>query len=962
MAIVAGAFVYSTMTLGLTSLSVGTTTVQDSCIAVTSSSFTNCESVSFTGGPALGTASVYGGALSLLHSPQVSTFVGTAFQPAQALQLVGFNVTFSISSSSFTACSALTNSASVLPGATSGGGGAVYASSIAFASVILQSLSFSSCSVTVATVAIGFPASSSSGGGVLVDIPSGSTVTNASVLLSSNTFWNCSANGAGQYSPFMAVRGGGVAVSRAAAIKVSNTRFSACSIAGASGVSVVSGGAGLSAVLVASVSLTGCMFDGAASQDSSGTSAGLLVLPSGAAPAHIAIDTCSFSSMAIVSLNVTCVDAATGFNSAACVQPGPAFSASNSNISQLAPAFANIAGSGFSIVGSVMLSLQQNVSVTSSNSLLVCNSTQFAVFRKLLFDNVVYSCSPCPALKVSLTSNVTLLETASAAPSSLIDQCKSLSYNPSTLSCPFGVDFCSTTLKLTSGFWANFTNAGDALNRVFRCPQGYCGCGSESPSCLLYPPLSLYYRTDDALCNGNRRGVLCGGCKTNFTQSLDGVTCISNDECANNVGWTWAVTVIGYAVYAVYTVLTSLQQDDGLITSMLFYGQMSLFASYQRLKTSVPDASQSSSAASSWAARVTQFESITSSYSKTCYGKDMGAYAVTAAQLSGPAIVLVLSVAITLVLKRAQSFMQQRNINVKVSVSATLSTVTLLLFSSVTTITFKLITCPKDLDVIFIDGTEPCYDAKWKGLVAVVVILCLFPVLFAAALRWKRLPLKIQTIVCSAYSESTYYWGAVTLAFRLVMSVVYASVREFPSIAALVQTALCFAMLMMLMHLKPYRHSFTYYFDVLCHVCLAIQFVLEVLVRSTESLGISIPSDNNFSKSLDNAYEASFALRYVHAPRMHQSPEHLRFIYTLSPHTLQVCSLRGLRDNIDLPETCSCRPHHILCVSLPQKHGVDVRPATEERLFVRVSIPHKHNVFVLAASQETRVAQAHSIC
>jgi hypothetical protein len=53
--------------------------------------------------------------------------------------------------------------------------------------------------------------------------------------------------------------------------------------------------------------------------------------------------------------------------------------------------------------------------------------------------------------------------------------------------------------------------------------------------------------------------MLCGGCKTNFTQSLDGVTCISNDECASNVGWTWAVTVIGYAVYAAYTMLTSLQ-------------------------------------------------------------------------------------------------------------------------------------------------------------------------------------------------------------------------------------------------------------------------------------------------------------------------------------------------------------------------------------------------------------------
>jgi hypothetical protein len=314
-------------------------------------------------------------------------------------------------------------------------------------------------------------------------------------------------------------------------------------------------------------------------------------------------------------------------------------------------------------------------------------------------------------------------------------------------------------------------------------------------------------------------------------------------------------------VYAVYIVLTSLQQDDGLITCMLFYGQMSSFASYQRLKTSFSDASQSSSAASLWAARVTQFESVTSFYSRTCYGPDMGAYAVTAAQLSGPAIVLVLSVAITLALKRAQSFMQQRKINVKVSVSATLSTVTLLLFSSVTSIIFKLITCQTDLDVIFIDGTEPCHDAKWKGLVAVVVALCFFPVLFAASLRWKWLPLKIQTTVCSAYSESKYYWGAVALAFRLVMSGVYASVREFPSIASLLQSFLCLSMLVILMHIKPYRQSFTYYFDVLCYLCLITQFVLEVLVRASESLGFLVSFANNFSKSLDSSYVASLVLR-----------------------------------------------------------------------------------------------------
>jgi hypothetical protein len=217
-------------------------------------------------------------------------------------------------------------------------------------------------------------------------------------------------------------------------------------------------------------------------------------------------------------------------------------------------------------------------------------------------------------------------------------------------------------------------------------------------------------------------------------------------------------------------------------------------------------------------------------------------------------------VAIKLVLKRVQ----MRKIDVKVSVSATLSTVILLLFSSVTTIVFKLVTCRRvsdDLNVIFLDGTQSCQDAKWKGLIAVVVILCMFPILFVAALRWKRLPPNIRTTVCSAYKPLKEYWGAVTLTFRLVMSIVYAGIEASPSIAALVQLALCVAMLLLLTYQKPYRTDSTHHFDVMCYVCLIIQFVLEVLVRATESLGISIEPSNPFLHSLDIAYQTSFGMR-----------------------------------------------------------------------------------------------------
>ena len=858
-AVVVGAYVFNSNVPaagGMAPTIVKATIVQHSHIVVAESVFAYCSAASFTGGSSsgsLGVSSVFGGALALLHAAQVSEFIGGSLLPPKASILAGTDLTVFISNSNFFECSALSNSTSVRPGSANGGGGAVYASSVALLNFSVSNSSFSSSSVAVAFGTTGAP-SNSSGGALAVDA-SGSSYS--VVAIASCIFFNCTARGANIAN--MAVRGGAVAVYRATSVSVVSSTFTNCSISAASPSSsvqtaVVSGGAGMSVVLAQNVSIERCLFDATGGQDDSAISTGLLVLASNSQRSMINTQSASFKSSS-VALNVQCVSG-DGSTNVLCPQTGPLLSVAQLNVSQLASQYQL----NFNATGSSLMLLQQNVGLESSNSFIECYDIQFAVFKKqsqTSLQYVDYSCSPCPSFQIARTSSVARLATVSTALS--IDTC----LNPSsalssTLSCPFGVDFCSTILNVTSGFWTNYTPAGQ-LNNVLRCPTGYCGCGSEL-ACPLYPPLSIDYRPEDALCNGNRTGVLCGGCKQNFTQSLDGVTCMSNDECAKNVVWTWVVTLIGFAAYAAYTVLTSLKEDDGLITCMIFYGQMSLFASYQRHTSSTVD-STSSSAASSWFARISQFESITSIYSRSCYGLDMGAYAVTAAQLSGPAIVLVLSVAVTLVLKRAQSFMQRRNINVKVSVSATLSTVTLLLFSSVTTISFKLITCPKDLDVIFIDGTEPCYDAKWKGLVAVVVILCLFPVLFVAALRWKRLPPKIRTTLCSAYLEPKYYWGAVTLTFRLVMSVVYAGIQASPSIAALVQLALCFAMLLLLMYQRPYRIDSTYHFDVLCHVCLIMQFVLEVLDRATESLGISINPSNPFSRSLDIAYQTSFGMR-----------------------------------------------------------------------------------------------------
>jgi hypothetical protein len=219
-------------------------------------------------------------------------------------------------------------------------------------------------------------------------------------------------------------------------------------------------------------------------------------------------------------------------------------------------------------------------------------------------------------------------------------------------------------------------------------------------------------------------------------------------------------------------------------------------------------------------------------------------------------------------LKLAQPFLQRRNVVVDVSIFATFAHVILMIFSSVTTVAFKLVTCTRiefsnsPLDVVFIDGSVSCFDGRWQALIAVVVLLCAFPPLFAAALHWKWLPQNVQNALCGAYSESRFYWGAATLLFRLLMSIVFTTIRTFPSNAAMTQSFLCIVILVLLVHQKPYRHAATHLFDVMCHFILAIQFVIVVILTVSESAGIVLAENNLYYPSLKQAALAIFYLRY----------------------------------------------------------------------------------------------------
>jgi hypothetical protein len=799
----------------------GITTVRNTRITLNQTWFANCSAISFTGGSSsssVGSSSVYGGAFALLHSPQLSEFVAGSLLPPRALTMTGNNVIVHILNSNFFECSVLTNSTSVRPGTANGGGGAVYANSVALSNFSVSNSNFSSSSVTVACGATGVP-SNSSGGALAVEIPGSSYSV---VDISFCRFVNCTARGANISN--LAVRGGAVAVSRVVSVSVTASIFINCSLTDAAisnqfSSAAVSGGSGMSVVLARNAYIDQCLFDAGGGQDSSGTSTGVFIIASNSSRTNLSISRTSMLSPA-VALNVQCVSDDES-QSVECPQSGPSVSLTNSNISQLA----SQSQADFNATGSSLISLQSSVLTLFIGSRMQCALPQFAAFKKRYPDSskpVVYSCNPCSPFQISLSANAVLLEQLLNATD--VDRCIHVSNQNS---CPFGVTDCATFVTVSSGFWTTFSNlTSNNLTEVIRCPPGYCGCGNSS-TCPLTPLLSID-RRPDPLCSSNRSGYLCGGCPSNFTQSIDSKTCISNDVCTQNLWWVWLLSILGFALYSLYIVVSCARHSGGAISCVLFYFQMSSFASFDDSNTS------------NVILEYSQIRSIFAMYSGACYAPDFSAYNATAVKLIGPLFVLVFTVVWTWILQTLQPKLQQRNIQIRVSFSGTLIVTVMFVFSSVATVVFTLLQCTSYASggVVFIDGTVPCTDDRWKVLIFVVVLLCMFPVAYAVALRQNRLPENARAAVCHAYTTSAFYWGAVTLGFRFLISVTEFLKVEFPNVLSFVRLFLSAFMLVLLVNLRPYVQPYTFWVDVVCYVCLIAQFGLQTMAATRDFLGV----------------------------------------------------------------------------------------------------------------------------
>ena len=98
------------------------------------------------------------------------------------------------------------------------------------------------------------------------------------------------------------------------------------------------------------------------------------------------------------------------------------------------------------------------------------------------------------------------------------------------------------------------------------CPFDYCRTDNES--------LSIRLEDKDMICNFNRSGTLCGGCKTNFSRVLGSSKC---KKCTHNILILIAI-FLGQAIFGLALVISLMWLDltvaDGTINALTFYANV----------------------------------------------------------------------------------------------------------------------------------------------------------------------------------------------------------------------------------------------------------------------------------------------------------------------------------------------------------------------------------------------------
>ena len=106
------------------------------------------------------------------------------------------------------------------------------------------------------------------------------------------------------------------------------------------------------------------------------------------------------------------------------------------------------------------------------------------------------------------------------------------------LSCPFGATCIEKNIAAKPNFWGYPSSNHSPLLSFYACPEHYCQSPTESDP--------KKYNS----CYGNRTGILCGKCASEYSENLFSTECQKKTECNNYL--LWIITLLfttGLALY-----------------------------------------------------------------------------------------------------------------------------------------------------------------------------------------------------------------------------------------------------------------------------------------------------------------------------------------------------------------------------------------------------------------------------
>ena len=140
-----------------------------------------------------------------------------------------------------------------------------------------------------------------------------------------------------------------------------------------------------------------------------------------------------------------------------------------------------------------------------------------------IFTNIALYCVPCPLNHYNLNRSIF---TKYSKNNAICEQC------PPGGKCQSGI------IKARDNFWGHLNNKTNLIN-FFMLPSGY---GCQKNQCRAYYS-----------CSANRKGILCGECENNYSESMYSSHCIANRYCQVKKFWIIAfLLVIAYNIFFLY--------------------------------------------------------------------------------------------------------------------------------------------------------------------------------------------------------------------------------------------------------------------------------------------------------------------------------------------------------------------------------------------------------------------------